>query len=68
MKPRDQGGVVDARLNVYGVEGLKVAGTQYRIPLPALTLGLPRHVHLLGKRWKRASHFFAQHDGQLRDC
>jgi len=25
MKPRDQGGVVDARLNVYGVEGLKVA-------------------------------------------
>jgi len=25
MKPRNQGGVVDARLNVYGVEGLKVA-------------------------------------------
>ncbi|KAF8262154.1 hypothetical protein EI94DRAFT_731781 [Lactarius quietus] len=25
MKPRDQGGVVDARLNVYGVRGLKVA-------------------------------------------
>ncbi|KAG9316079.1 hypothetical protein JVU11DRAFT_3750 [Chiua virens] len=25
MKPRDQGGVVDARLNVYGVQGLKVA-------------------------------------------
>lgn len=25
MKPRDQGGVVDPRLNVYGVEGLKVA-------------------------------------------
>ncbi|KAI9460298.1 GMC oxidoreductase-domain-containing protein [Boletus coccyginus] len=25
MKPRDQGGVVDARLNVYGVDGLKVA-------------------------------------------
>ncbi|KAG8212846.1 hypothetical protein J3R82DRAFT_11163 [Butyriboletus roseoflavus] len=25
MKPRSQGGVVDARLNVYGVEGLKVA-------------------------------------------
>ncbi|KAH7888383.1 GMC oxidoreductase-domain-containing protein [Phlebopus sp. FC_14] len=25
MKPRDQGGVVDARLNVYGVKGLKVA-------------------------------------------
>lgn len=26
MKPRDKGGVVDARLNVYGVKGLKVAG------------------------------------------
>ncbi|KAJ3553624.1 hypothetical protein NM688_g3508 [Phlebia brevispora] len=25
MKPREQGGVVDPRLNVYGVEGLKVA-------------------------------------------
>lgn len=25
MKPREKGGVVDARLNVYGVEGLKVA-------------------------------------------
>ncbi len=28
MKPRDKGGVVDERLNVYGVQGLKVAGTQ----------------------------------------
>lgn len=27
MKPRDQGGVVDARLNVYGVSRLKIAGT-----------------------------------------
>ena len=26
MKPREQGGVVDAKLNVYGVENLKVAG------------------------------------------
>lgn len=26
MKPREQGGVVDSRLNVYGVQGLKVAG------------------------------------------
>jgi len=25
MKPREQGGVVDARLNVYGVQNLKVA-------------------------------------------
>ena len=30
MKPRDQGGVVDARLNVYGVKGLKVAGMYLR--------------------------------------
>ena len=27
MKPRENGGVVDPRLNVYGVLGLKVAGT-----------------------------------------
>jgi hypothetical protein len=27
MKPREKGGVLDSRLNVYGVEGLKVAGT-----------------------------------------
>ena len=26
MKPREQGGVVDDRLNVYGVQGLKIAG------------------------------------------
>jgi alcohol oxidase len=25
MKPRERGGVVDSRLNVYGVRGLKVA-------------------------------------------
>jgi alcohol oxidase len=25
MKPREQGGVVDSKLNVYGVRGLKVA-------------------------------------------
>ena len=25
MKPREKGGVVDTRLNVYGVQGLKVA-------------------------------------------
>ena len=25
MKPRDQNGVVDARLNIYGVQNLKVA-------------------------------------------
>lgn len=27
MKPRAEGGVVDPNLNVYGIEGLKVAGT-----------------------------------------
>lgn len=27
MMPREEGGVVDSRLNVYGVEGLKIAGT-----------------------------------------
>jgi len=26
MKPREKGGVLDPRLNVYGVQGLKVAG------------------------------------------
>jgi alcohol oxidase len=31
MKPREQGGVVDFRLNVYGVESLKVAGNYYFI-------------------------------------
>ena len=29
MKPREQGGVVDDRLNVYGVQGLKIAGKYY---------------------------------------
>jgi hypothetical protein len=34
MKPRDQGGVVDERLNVYGIKSLKVAGKLYFEPLP----------------------------------
>lgn len=43
MKPREHGGVVDPRLNVYGVEGLKVAGQLNIISisvahLPALTI------------------------------
>lgn len=29
MKARDKGGVVDERLNVYGTEGLKVAGVYH---------------------------------------
>ena len=31
MKPREQGGVVDARLNVYSVQNLKIAGNQLTI-------------------------------------
>ena len=27
MKPRERGGVVDSKLNVYGTQNLKVAGT-----------------------------------------
>jgi hypothetical protein len=36
MKPREKGGVLDERLNVYGVQGLKVAGmllTYYEMPI-----------------------------------
>ena len=29
MKPREQGGVVDERLKVYGVQNLKVAGNYF---------------------------------------
>ena len=37
MKPREQGGVVDARLNVYGVQNLKIAGN-YPTILPTILL------------------------------
>ena len=33
MKPREQGGVVDARLNVYSVQNLKIAGNYLAILL-----------------------------------
>jgi alcohol oxidase len=33
MKPREQGGVVDPRLNVYGTQNLKVAGVLLMISL-----------------------------------
>ena len=33
MKPRERGGVVDARLNVYGVQNLKIAGIYLNILL-----------------------------------
>jgi GMC oxidoreductase len=33
MKPREEGGVVDARLNVYGTQNLKVAGMFFVFPL-----------------------------------
>ena len=29
MKAREQGGVVDKRLNVYGVQNLKIAGNYF---------------------------------------
>ena len=32
MKARDKGGVVDERLNVYGVKGLKIAGELFLVP------------------------------------
>ena len=31
MRPREMGGVVDPKLNVYGVENLKVAGTCFTL-------------------------------------
>ena len=31
MKPREERGVVDSKLNVYGVRGLKVAGMPFSI-------------------------------------
>ena len=36
MKPREEGGVVDSKLNVYGVEGLKVADLAARMRASAL--------------------------------
>ena len=40
MKPRDKGGVVDAKLNVYGVTALKVAGKRLNKHLHfSLTVG-----------------------------
>jgi hypothetical protein len=41
MKPRDQGGVVDERLNVYGIKNLKVAGNIYILNLFRSTDGSP---------------------------
>jgi hypothetical protein len=32
MKPRERGGVVDSQLNLYGVTGLKVAGSYHFFP------------------------------------
>ena len=37
MKPRSEGGVVDPRLNVYGTQRLKVAGTSFDAPRGNLT-------------------------------
>jgi hypothetical protein len=32
MKPREQNGVVDSKLNVYGTQNLKVAGKSFVFP------------------------------------
>ena len=45
MKPREQGGVVDDRLNVYGVQGLKIAG-KYHPPTLAQKKKLDTYVNL----------------------
>ena len=36
MMPREKGGVVDSRLNVYGTDGLKVAGAYQLVTLTAM--------------------------------
>ena len=41
MKPRRDGGVVDPRLNVYGTQCLKVAGTFFDAPQGKLTQCVP---------------------------
>ena len=42
MKKRENGGVVDERLNVYGVKGLKVVST---FTLPGISKILPFTLH-----------------------
>ena len=37
MKPKEEGGVVDSRLNVYGVQNLKIAG-QFSRDSPAISI------------------------------
>lgn len=54
MKPREAGGVVDSKLNVYGAEGLKVAGAHLfscvSFPLtPALPI-IPRPLYTTFER------------------
>ena len=41
MMPREKGGVVDSRLNVYGTDGLKVAGAYYQLLTLAAMSGSP---------------------------
>lgn len=51
MKAREHGGVVDARLDVYGVKGLKVTG-ELRMAKSRRTSPDPhRHVHRAVQRW-----------------
>ncbi|PPQ64204.1 hypothetical protein CVT24_008622 [Panaeolus cyanescens] len=44
MKPRDKGGVVDERLNVYGVQGLKVAAGIQIVEYGPSTQNVARHI------------------------
>jgi len=66
MKPEADGGVVDARLNVYGTKSLKLAGSFHFLLFPLLrsrtdarvarSLDLPvepRYQHLLGRAHRR---------------
>ena len=46
MMPREKGGVVDSRLNVYGTDGLKVAGMYQLLTLMAIA-GSPAPLLLL---------------------
>ena len=45
MKRREERGVVDSRLNVYGVEGLKIAGTSSNSPATMISGVRVQHAH-----------------------
>jgi hypothetical protein len=67
MKPRAEGGVVDGRLDVFGVEGLKVVG-EYRAPPPPPIIAARCKVakcEVLMNEWNnRSVHLPVQHGCQ----